>query len=814
MPQAIPSHARIVIIGGGIVGCAAAYHLARIGHTDVVILERKELASGTTWAAAGLLAQLRQNREMTNLAKYAAELYSSLGKETGVDAGFVRTGAIGVCRSSDRRREWLRGAAMAKAFGIDMHEISLSEAGVMVPGLNTEGLVAAFYLPNDGQVDPIGATQAMAKGARNHGVKIIEDCKVLDIHMEKDRVTGVRTEHGDIRCEYVICCAGMWSRMIGEKVDVSLPLYAAEHMHAITMPIEGIKKHFPTVRDFDGRTYFKEESGGILFGGFEKIAKPYGMKGIPENWKFTELMEDWDQFEPFIECGFDRFPDLETAQIRHLQVSAESFTPDNAFLLGEAPFAENFFVACGMNSVGIASAAGAGRAISQWIDQGYPEEQLWPVDVRRYFPWQRNTRYLHDRTVESVGVLYEHHYPNRQRETARPVICSPLHDRLKDNGACFSMLAGWERADWFAPEGVEPLHEYGWGKTNWFEYQKAEHLAVRDNIGLYDLSSMGKYMVQGRDAESVLQEICTNDLAVPDGSVVYTPVCNERGGFESDLTVTRLATDQFFIVTAAGTTVRDFDYIRRGIPDGSVCTIADVTHGYAMLAVMGPRSRDFLQELTGADLSNETFPYATAKEIDLAYARPLAVRMSYVGELGWEFYLPTNFAVPVFDALMAQGKKYGLQLVGMQAINSLRVETGYRHWESDITPDDTPYEAGLGFGVKLDKSEFSGKTALASQKKTGVRRKMVLFTLNDSDPMLHGNEPIYRDGEFMGTLTSGAYGFKIGSAVGMGYLCNTDEITADWIDAGKYEIMVEGKRVPAAVHLKSPYDPGNERTKM
>lgn len=814
MKAALPKHAQIVIIGGGIVGCSTAYHLTKAGFRDVLLLERKELGSGTTWAAAGLLAQLRQNQEMTNLAKYAGDLYSRLEEETGVHTEYVRCGAIGVCQTEDRRLEWLRGAAMAKAFGIEMHEISLKEAEDMVPGMSTQGLVSAFYLPNDGQVDPISATQSLARGARMGGATIIEDCKVLDINIKNGTVTGVTTELGDVTCEYVVNCAGMWSRDIGKLVNVSIPLHAAEHLHAITLPIEGLKKHFPTVRDFDGVSYFKEESGGILLGGFEVKATPWGMKGIPENWKFNELPEDWDQLEVFMECGFERFPALEDAQIRHLCICAESFTPDNAFMIGEAPGVKNFFVGCGMNSVGIAGSAGVGRALAQWISQGYPDEQLWPVDVRRYFPWQRNMKYLHDRVVESVGILYEHHYPNRQRVTARPVICSPIHDRLKDNGACFSMIAGWERADWFAPEGVEAVHKYDWRSPNWLPHQKEEHLAVRHGVGMYDLSSMGNFLVQGKDAEAVLQNLCTNDISGKPGTVVYTPMVNDKGGFETDVTVTKIDEGTFFIVTAAGTTIRDLDYIKRRIPEDAICTITDVTHGYAMLAIMGPKSRDLLQDLTGDDMSNEAFPFSTAKEIDIAYARAIAVRMSYVGELGWELYIPSHFTLAVFDAIMAAGKKHGLKLVGMQAVNSLRLETGYRHWESDITPDDTPFEAGLGFGVKFDKGDFIGKEALIKQKAEGIKKKIVMFTMEDPAVMLYGNEPIYRNGEYSGILSSGAYGFEIGAAVGMGYLSNEAGITNEWIKEGTYEIMVEGKPLAAKLHLSSPYDPKNQRTKM
>ncbi len=814
MSKQLPGQAQVVIIGGGIVGCSVAYHLTKLGWSDVLVLERKEVGSGTTWAAAGLLTRLRQNQEMTNLAKYTVDLYEGLEAETGVATGFRRNGALTVCQTDDRRKELLRAAAMARAFSVEMHEISLNEAAEVVPGISTDDLVTAFFLPDDGVTNPIETTQALAKGAKMGGASIMEYVKVTDIMVENNTVCGVVTDQGDIQCEYVVNCAGMWGRQIGQMVNVSVPLHAVEHMHAVTMPIEGLKKHFPTVRDFDGVTYFKSESDGILFGGFEEVSKPWGMKGIPEEFMYTELQEDWDQFQAFMDCALKRFPAMETAQIRHLSIVPESFTPDTIFMVGEAPGINNFFVGCGMNSVGIQSAGGVGRALAQWIVDGHPEEQLWPVDIKRNFPWQQNAHYLHDRIIEAVGTLYHHHYPNRQKTSARPVICSPIHDRLAKNGAAFSMTAGWERADWFAPEGVEPVHRYSWDKPNWFDYQREEHMAIREGVGLYDLTSMGKFLVQGPDAEAVLQNVCANDVAVPIGKIVYTPVLNDRGGFESDITVTRFSEDAFFMVTAGATTIHDYDYFKNHIPENAKATITDVTHGYAMLAIMGPGARDLLAKLTDADLSNHAFPYGTAQEIDIAYARPWALRMSYVGELGWELYIPSMFTLPVFDAIFEAGKEAGLRLIGMQAVNSLRLEAGCRHWESDITPDETPYEAGLGFGVQLDKGDFIGRDVLVAQKKSGLNRKLVMFTLDDPDIMLYGSEPMYRNGIWMDNLRSGAYGFKVGSAVGMGYVKNDVPITTEWIREGKYELEVQGKMVPATVHIKSPYDPDNQRVRM
>ncbi|MEW6265707.1 MAG: FAD-dependent oxidoreductase [Thermodesulfobacteriota bacterium] len=807
MEKALPQQTRVVIIGGGIVGCSVAYHLTKQGWKDVILLERKALTCGTTWAAAGLVGQLRATSALTKLATYGTMLYARLEEETEQATGYHVSGSVMVARTRDRQHEYDRAMARAKALGIQMERIDFEEAKRLWPLMRTDDLAAAYYFPKDGQTNPVDTTQALAKGARMGGARIFEGIKVTGIKVRNKAVRGVQTDQGDVDCEYVVNCAGMWGREIGRMAGVSIPLHAAEHMHIVTKPIEGVYKGMPTLRDMDGYIYFREEVGGLLMGGFEPTAKPWGMKGVPETFQFTELNEDWDQFEIFMNNAIIRCPALAEAEVRHLTVVPESFTPDTAYMLGEAPGLKNFFVATGMNSLGIASAGGAGRAIAEWMEQGYPSEDLWDVDIRRFHPWQINARYLHDRTVEAVGNLYAHHWPFKQPRTARPVRRSPFHDRLEARGACFGVLAGWERANWFAPPGVEAKYEYGWERQNWFQFAAAEHVAVRRNVGVYDLSSMAKFLLQGPDAQAALQWLCAGDVRVPTGKVVYTPMLNERGGYEADLSVTRLAEDTWFIVTAGATETRDFDWIKRHIPDGARAWLTNVTSAYAMLGVMGPQSRRLLSALTDADLSNEAFPYGTAREMDVAYARPLAMRMSYVGELGWELYIPTEFAAGVFDALMSEGEKLGLKLVGLHAVDSLRLEKGYRHWGSDLTPDYQPQEAGLGFTVKMDKGDFLGRSALLALKQAGLKRRLALFLLEDPQPLLYHDEPIYRNGEIVSNITHGAYAHFLGGAMGMGYLEQAGGISEDWILSGRYEVDVEGKMIPAQVFLKTPYDP-------
>ena len=697
MSKALPGEARVVIVGGGIIGCSVAYHLTKLGWRDVVLLERKQLTCGTTWHAAGLVGQLRATSNLTRLAKYTTELYASLEAETGQATGFKQNGSLSIASDAERLEELKRGASMARTFGLEVEVIGPGEARELWPMLNVDDVAGGVFLPKDGQTNPTDTAMALAKGARSGGAQIFEGVKVTGIETADGRVTGVATAQGSIKAEFVVNCAGMWGREVGRLAGVNVPLQACEHFYIVTEEIAELPRDLPVLRDPGGCAYFKEDAGKLLLGAFEPNAKPWALDGIPEDFCFDELPEDFEHFEPILEHAMHRVPLLETAGIRTFFNGPESFTPDVRYMLGEAPELRNFFVAAGFNSIGIQSAGGAGKVLSEWIVKGHPPMDLWDVDIRRLFGFQGNRRYLAERASESLGLLYAMHWPYRQPETARGVRLSPLHESLKARGACFGEVAGWERANWFAPEGVEPRYEYSYGRQNWFPYAAEEHKAVRESVGLFDQSSFAKFLVQGRDAESVLQRICANDVAVPAGKVVYTQWLNERGGIEADLTVTRLTEDCYLVVTGAAVARRDLTWLRRHIPDDAHAVVTDVTSGMAVLGLMGPNSRALLSRLTDADLSNEAFPFGTSQEIELRYAKVRALRITYVGELGWELYVPAEFATGVFEALVEQGGDVGLRLAGMHVLDSCRIEKAYRHWGHDLTDEDTPLEAGLGF---------------------------------------------------------------------------------------------------------------------
>ena len=825
----IPKQARAVIIGGGVVGCSLAYHLARLGWSDVVLLERKQLTCGTTWHAAGLITQLRATHNLTRLAKYAPELLIALEEETGVATGFKQSGSLSIALTGERMEEMKRGASMARAFDVDVEVISISEAKKLNPFLNLSDAIGAVFIPKDGQADPANITQALAKGARKYGARIIEGVKVTAISCKDGRVTGITWqgeagERGAIAAEAVVNCAGMWGREIGKLAGVDVPLHACEHFYIVTEAIPDLPRDLPVVRVPDECTYFKEDAGKMLIGAFEPIAKPWGQNGIPEDFCFDQLPDDFDHFAPIFESAVARMPLLETAGIHTFFNGPESFTPDDRFQLGEAPNLRNFFVAAGFNSIGVQTAPGAGKALAEWMDAGEPQEDLWEVDIRRMQPFQNNRRYLEERVTETLGLLYADHFPYRQFTTARGIRTSPLHERLTERGACFGETAGWERPNWFVPaddlaSGVSPQYRYSWGRQNWFDYASAEHKAVRQAVGLFDLTSFAKYRVEGRDAEAVLQMICANDVAVEPGRIVYTQWLNGRGGIEADLTVTRLSEMAFLVVTGAANAVRDMAWLKRHIPAAAHCIVTDVTSAEACISVMGPNARALLQNLTPTDLSSDAFPFASAQKIEIGMALARAHRISYVGELGWEIYMPTEMARHVFDTIVAAGEPHGLRLCGMHVLDSCRIEKAFRHIGQDISDEDHVLEAGLGFAVKIDKpasrfGDFIGREAVLAKKQTGLSKRLLQFKLKDREPLLYHTEPIWRDGRLAGYLTSGNYGHHLGAAIGLGYVaCETGE-TPDDILGSAYDIEVAGTRFAATASLKPFYDPKAERVKV
>ena len=817
----LPKHARVVIVGGGVIGCSVAYHLAKLGWTDIVLLERKQLTSGTTWHAAGLIAQLRATANMTRLAKYSQELYGRLEEETGLATGFKRNGSLTVALTGERLEELKRGASMARSFGVEIETISPAEAAALHPLLEIEGVVGAVTLPKDGQGDPTNIALALAKGARQLGVRIFEHTRVTGIAKDRGRVSGVATDKGAIDAEFVVNCAGMWGSAVGRMAGVALPLQACEHFYIVTEQVPGLSRTLPVLRVPDECAYYKEDAGKILLGAFEPVAKPWATDGIPEDFCFDQLPEDFDHFAPILEKATRRLPILEKTGIHTFFNGPESFTHDDRYLLGEAPELRNFFVACGFNSVGIQSAGGAGKALAEWIVGGAPPFDLWDVDVRRTFPYQSTKSFIEARVTETLGLLYADHFPYRQFTTARGVRHTPFYERLKERGACFGETAGWERAHWFQPAdrreaGVPPAYRYSWQRQNWFDYSAEEHRAVRTGLGMLDMSAFGKFRVEGRDAEAVLQRISANDVAVEPGRIVYTQWLNERGGIEADLTVTRLGEHSFLVITAAAVVTRDLAWLRRHIPPEAHCTALDVTSGEACLAVMGPRSREFLQALTTADLSNAAFPFGTARTIELGMALVRAHRITYVGELGWELYMPTEFARQIFDLLVDAGETHGLRLAGVHAMNSLRLEKAYRDFGHDISDENHVLEAGLGFAVKVDKragrfGDFLGRASVMQKKQAGLSRRLLQFQLLDPQPLLYHAEPILKDGALAGYLASGGYGHHLGAAIGLGYVpCEPGVADADLV-ASRYEIEVAGERIPALASVKPLYDPTSAR---
>ena len=811
----VPPHARVVIIGGGVIGSSVAYHLTKLGWKDVVLLERKQLTSGTTWHAAGLIAQLRATANMTKLAKYSQELYGNLEDETGVATGFKRCGSITVALTDERREEIYRQAGMARAFGVDVEEISPKEVLEKYEHLNIEGVTGAVYLDKDGQGDPANIALALAKGARQRGAQVIERTKATGVTREGRRITGVDWEQGSeighITCDHVVNCGGMWGHEVGRMLNTNVPLQACEHFYIVTEAIAGLKQ-LPVLRVPDECAYYKEDAGKMLLGAFEPLAKPWALDGIPADFEFDQLPEDFDHFEPILEAAVERLPMLADAGIHTFFNGPESFTPDDAYHLGLAPEMDNVWVAAGFNSIGIQSAGGAGMALAQWMEDGAKPFDLGDVDINRMQPFQGNKTYLAERSKETLGLLYADHFPYRQKATARGIRRTPFHHHLLERGAVMGELAGWERANWFARDGQNAAYEYSWKRQNFFDNIRDEHMAVRENVGMYDMTSFGKIRVEGPDAEAFLNYVGGGDYSVPNGKIVYTQFLNDRGGIEADVTVTRLTETTYLVVTPAATRLADQTWMMRNKGDFNV-VITDVTAGEGVLAIMGPRSRDLLNLVSPNDFSNATNPFGTAQEIEIGMAVARAHRVTYVGELGWEIYVPSDMCGHVFETLEEAGADVNLKLCGMHMMDTCRIEKGFRHFGHDITAEDHVMEAGLGFAVKKDKPDFIGRAAVLDKQEQGLNARMLQFKLTDPEPLLYHNEPIVRNGEIVGYLSSGAYGHALGGAMGLGYVPCKGESAADVL-ASSFEIDVAGVRVKAEASLKPMYDAKSERVKV
>ena len=815
MPD-LPTSARVVIIGGGVIGCSVAYHLTKLGWSDVVLLERKALTSGTTWHAAGLIAQLRATANMTKLAKYSQELYGDLEAETGVATGFKRVGSITAALTHERLEELHRQAAMARAFGVDVEEISPAEVKARYAHLNIDDVMGGVYLPRDGQGDPANIAQALAKGARLRGARVQERTAVTGLTRDGRRITGVDWHgedgtRGHIACDHIVNCAGMWGHAVGRMAGVNVPLQACEHFYIVTEAIAGLTQ-LPVLRVPDECAYYKEDAGKMLLGAFEPNAKPWAIDGIPADFEFDQLPEDFDHFEPILEAAVNRMPMLAEAGIHTFFNGPESFTPDDAYHLGLAPEMDNVWVACGFNSIGIQSAGGAGMALAQWMEDGDKPFDLGDVDISRMEPFMGNKTYLAARSTETLGLLYADHFPYRQKATARGVRRTPFHQHLLQHGAVMGELAGWERANWFARPGQNAEYQYSWKRQVFFDNVAEEHKAIRENVGMYDMSSFGKIRVEGPDATAFLNHVGGGQYDVPVGKIVYTQFLNDRGGIEADVTVTRITETCYLVVTPAATRLADQTWMKRHQGDFNV-VITDVTAGEGVLAVMGPNARKLLQAVSPADFTNDTNPFGTAQQIEIGMGQARVHRVTYVGELGWEIYVSSDMAGHVFEVLHEAGQDMGLKLCGMHMMDTCRTEKGFRHFGHDITCEDHVLEAGLGFAVKTDKPDFIGRDAVLRKKETGLETRLVQFKLTDPEPLLYHNEPIVRDGEIVGYLSSGSYGHHLGAAVGMGYVPCKGEAAADMLGS-TYEIDVAGTRVQAEASLKPLYDPKSERVKV
>ncbi len=808
----LPTTARAVIIGGGIIGCSTAYHLGKLGWTDTVLLERKKLTSGTTFHAAGLVGQLRTSANITQLLGYSVDLYKRLEAETGLQTGWKMNGGLRLACNAERWTEVRRQATTAHSFGLEMHLLTPKEAQDLWPLMTIDDLVGAAYLPTDGQANPSDITQSLARGARMSGVRIFEDTPVTRIIITDGRVTGVETPDGTINCEKVVLCAGQWTRDLAATVGVNVPLISVEHQYMVTEAIPGVTSNLPTLRDPDRLTYWKEEVGGLVWGGYEPNPKPWAQNGIPKGFHFELLTSDYDHYSQFMENAITRVPALETAGVKQLINGPESFTPDGNFILGEAPEQPGIFVGAGFNAFGIASGGGAGMALAEWVAKGEAPFDLWPVDIRRFGAAHKSLDWVRARTLEAYGKHYTIAWPSEEMQSARPALKSPLYGHLAAAGACFGEKLGWERPNWFADlaAGEEPKDRYSYQRPGWWDAVRREHRAARASAVLIDQTSFAKFRLEGPDAVKALSWIAAGRVDRAVGSLTYTQLLNARGGIEADVTIARLSQDAFYIVTGTGFVTHDFNWISRNLPRGAKCALTDVTSGSTVLSLMGPNARTILTQICPDDLTNAGFPFGTARTISVAGYPVLALRVTYVGELGWELHLPVDMAVTVYEALMAAGAHHGLVNAGYRAIETLRLEKGYRAWGADIGPDHTPVEAGLAWACKTKSGlPFLGRDAVVAQLANGVQKRMAGFTAADPSVILLGRETIYRNGERVGWLSSGGYGHSVDLPIGYGYIRHKDGVTPEFMASGHYELEVASTRVAANLHLSALYDPQN-----
>ena len=799
-------HRKVVIIGGGIVGCSIAYHLGKMGWKDVLVIEKGELTSGSTWHAAGLVGQLRSSRNITRLLKYSVELYSKLEEETGQATGWKQVGGLRVASSQDRWIELKKAATTAKSFGLEMQLLTPQEAVDLFPVMSIDGIVGAAFLPTDGHIDPSSVTMAMAKGARMQGIEFRRNTLVTGLKVEKRRVTEIQTDKGNIRADIVVNAAGMWARALGKMAGVSVPLIPVEHQYLVTEKIKDLPKDLPTMRDPDHLVYYKEEVGALVMGGYEPNPIPWSLKGIPKDFDQQLLPENFDHFEQLSLLALKRTPILEKAGVRKLINGPEAFTPDGYFVMGLAPELDNFFVAAGFNAHGIAAGGGVGMAMAEWIVEGRASLDLWPVDIRRFGKQHDNLRYIRDRTLEAYAKHYTMGWPHEENSAGRQLRRSPLYQVLKERGAVYGQKFGWERTNWFAPEGVEPVDEMTFGRPNWSKYVGEECRAAREDVVIMDQTPFSKFEVTGPGALMFLQGIAANNVRKPPGRLTYTQLCNDRGGIECDLTIARVGPEHFYIVTGTAFGVHDMQWIRSHMPDDGSVQLRDVTATRAVLNLSGPKARKVLEQVTDIDVSHEGFPFAHCREINIGFAPALALRVTYVGELGWELHIPCDYALTAYETLWKAGQAFNIRHAGYRAIESLRLEKGYRYWSSDLTPDYNPFEAGLGFCVSLKKKvPFIGKEALRKAKENGVEQQLCCFVLS-KDVELLGGETIICDGKVLGVLTSGGYGHTVQKTIAYGY------VPKAYVDREDFQIEVLGEAIDAKQHKGALYDP--ERKKI